>query len=147
MLLGFHLMENFNAPFLASNINEFWRRWHISLTSWCRAYVYTPVASGLREPIAGIFMSMVVIGLWHELSLRFLGWGLYHGAGIAVWTAVSRWRMALWPPASVPPPLAALGRMASVLLTFNFVVAGFAFAKEPSLGEALRAYRILMGLG
>jgi len=145
MLLGFQLMENFRAPFLAPNINEFWRRWHISLSSWCRQYVYLPVASVTRRPIAGIFLSMMVIGLWHEISLRFLAWGLYHGAGIAVWTALERWKPQAWTPASARA--AAIGRTASTLLTFNFVVVGFALTKEPNLSAAFTVFRIMLGLG
>lgn len=144
LLLGFHLMENFNAPFLAPNINEFWRRWHISLTSWCRSYIYTPVAAATRMPLAGIFLSMIVIGTWHEVSLRFIAWGLYHASGIAFWRALRRWR----PSALVSsPPAAAVVHAASVVLTFNFVVVGFVFAKEPTLDRALAAFGTLFGIG
>lgn len=145
LLLGFRLMENFRAPFLAPNISEFWRRWHISLSSWCRDYVYLPVASATRRPILGIFLSMMVIGLWHEISLRFLAWGLYHATGIAVSTAVERWKPAAW--SSAGGAFAPVGRAAATLLTFNFVVVGFAFAKEPTLGAAMAAYKTMLGLG
>ena len=144
LLLGFRLMENFRAPFLAPNINDFWRRWHISLSSWCRSYVYLPVAAVTRRPIAGILLSMIVIGLWHEMSVRFLAWGLYHGIGIAAWTTLERWKPGHWTLSSaVGAPLA---RALSTLLTFNFVVIGFAFAKEPSLGAAFAVYRTMLGL-
>ena len=82
-MAGFRLRENFDWPFLASDIAEFWRRWHISLALWCRDYVYTPVLAISRRPVMGVLAAMVVLGLWHELSLRYLLWGVYHGLGIA----------------------------------------------------------------
>ena len=144
LLLGFHVMENFRAPFLAPNINEFWRRWHISLTAWCRSYVYLPAVSLTRRPVVGVLLSMIAIGLWHELSLRFLVWGLYHGAGIAVRNAAFRWRPNAL--AKAPAPLAAASRGLSILLTFNFVICSFALTKEPTLGSALGVYQTMLGL-
>ncbi len=144
LLLGFRLVENFRAPFLAPNISEFWRRWHISLSAWCRAYVYLPVASITRQPAAGILSSMIVIGLWHELSLRFLAWGLYHGIGIVVQSAVTRWKPGAL--TGMPAPLAAATRLFGVLLTFNFVICSFALTKEPNLAAALGVYRTMLGL-
>ena len=85
LLTGFRVMENFNYPLTAPNINEFWNRWHISLSSWCKDYVYIPVASITRQPIWGIIFTMLVIGLWHELSMKYIIWGLFHGVGIAIW--------------------------------------------------------------
>src|SRR5690606_22484260 len=81
-LLGFRVMENFHYPFIAQNIGDFWKRWHISLSSWCRDYAYMPVWSRLRNGALAALASMLILGLWHELSWRYLAWGLYHGAGI-----------------------------------------------------------------
>ena len=83
-LLGFTIIENFDFPFLAVNIIDFWKRWHISLTSWCRDYIYTPMLSFTRKPFVSICFAMIVLGLWHEISLRYIFWGVYHAAGIAV---------------------------------------------------------------
>jgi alginate O-acetyltransferase complex protein AlgI len=85
MLLGFRVMENFNFPFLARNISDFWMRWHISLTSWCRDYVYMGVISATRQAWLAAISAMLVMGLWHEFSLRYLLWGIYHGVGIMIW--------------------------------------------------------------
>ena len=63
LIMGFRVIENFNFPFVARNINEFWNRWHISLSSWCRAYVFTPVASATRLPYVAIVASMLVLAL------------------------------------------------------------------------------------
>ncbi|MCC6502850.1 MAG: MBOAT family protein, partial [Deltaproteobacteria bacterium] len=90
MLLGFRIAENFNYPFLATNIGDFWRRWHISLSDWCRDYIYKLVLSVGRRPWAAVIASMLVLGVWHELSFRYLVWGVYHGAGIALWQGFQR---------------------------------------------------------
>ena len=84
-LAGFEIMENFKFPFLAKNINDFWSRWHISLTSWCREYVFQPSVSFTRKPLLSVALTMVILGLWHEISLRYILWGLYHAIGIALW--------------------------------------------------------------
>ena len=84
-LVGFEIMENFRFPFLACNINDFWKRWHISLTSWCRDYVYDPMVSITRKPFLSVCSAMIILGLWHELSIRYILWGVYHGVGITTW--------------------------------------------------------------
>jgi D-alanyl-lipoteichoic acid acyltransferase DltB (MBOAT superfamily) len=81
-MLGFELMVNFNAPYLATNPSDFWRRWHISFSSWIRDYVYIPLG-GSRGSYARVQANtvgaMVVSGLWHGASWNFALWGLYHG--------------------------------------------------------------------
>jgi D-alanyl-lipoteichoic acid acyltransferase DltB (MBOAT superfamily) len=89
-MAGYRAPENFDAPFFSANIREFWRRWHMSLTGWCREYIAAPITATTRRPYLAAAVTMVAIGIWHELSLRYLLWGLYHFAGIAVhrkWSA------------------------------------------------------------
>lgn len=80
-LFGFRLMQNFNHPYLSRNIAEFWRRWHISLTTWFRDYIYIPLG-GSRvsrgKVIRNTFIIFLVSGLWHGASWTFLAWGMYH---------------------------------------------------------------------
>ncbi len=83
-IMGFRIRENFDWPFLSRNIIEFWQKWHISLTSWCRDYVYLPAASLTRNPLGSILLAMIVLGLWHEFSMRYIFWGIYHALGIAI---------------------------------------------------------------
>ncbi len=81
-ILGFTLPENFKAPYLSKNIREFWRRWHISLSSWFRDYLYFPLGGSRRGVFCTVFNTLVVFalsGLWHGASLNFLVWGLIHG--------------------------------------------------------------------
>ena len=75
LLWGVKVMENFNAPFMATNMQSFWQRWHISLSSWCRDYVFQPVAGLTRNRWAALVSSMLVLALWHEISLRYVVWG------------------------------------------------------------------------
>lgn len=82
LLLGFRVMENFNFPFLASNMQEFWSKYHMSLTSFCRDYIYTPLASYFRKPMLGVIITMIIIALWHEITLPFLIWGSLQAFGI-----------------------------------------------------------------
>jgi len=135
MLLGYRIAENFNYPFLALNIGDFWRRWHISLSNWCRDYIYVMGLSVWRRPWAAVLASMLVLGVWHELSYRYLAWGVYHGAGIALWQGFQRVKPAL------PGFGSAGGRYiagaASYLLTMNFVILSFAITKEPDLFSGL----------
>lgn len=81
-MFGFHFLENFNYPYIACSIQEFWRRWHISLSSWFRDYLYIPLG-GNRKGTARTYFNLLLVfflcGLWHGASWTFVIWGLYHG--------------------------------------------------------------------
>jgi len=86
-LLGIKLPENFNWPYAATSIQEFWQRWHISLSSWIRDYVYIPLGGNRHGIVRKIFNGLVafaLVGLWHGPAWNFVIWGLYHGVGLAV---------------------------------------------------------------
>ncbi|MCR5673107.1 MAG: hypothetical protein K6F87_05270 [Lachnospiraceae bacterium] len=88
--LGFDIMQNFNLPYLAANPSEFWRRWHISLSSWLKDYVYIPLGGNRRgsfRTYINIFIVMVLSGLWHGSTVNFLIWGILHGLGQIVYRA------------------------------------------------------------
>ncbi len=81
-LFGIDLMENFNQPYLAQNPRDFWQRWHISLTTWLREYIYIPLGGnrkGIRQTYLNILIVFVLSGLWHGAGLTFIIWGLLHG--------------------------------------------------------------------
>lgn len=81
-MFGFRFLENFNYPYISKSITEFWRRWHISLSSWFRDYVYIPLGGsrhGLAKQIRNIFIVWLLTGIWHGASMNFLFWGLYFG--------------------------------------------------------------------
>jgi len=85
-IFGFRFHENFNYPYIATSLREFWRRWHISLSSWFRDYVYIPLGGNRVGPIrvyTNLFIVFVLTGFWHGASWNFLVWGLFHGIFLA----------------------------------------------------------------
>lgn len=140
LLLGYRVMENFNFPFLAHNINDFWNRWHISLSSWCKDYVYTPVASMSRKPILGILLTMLAIGLWHDISVKYVIWAFYHGAGIAIWHIYNNSNKSFL--LSKITGYHFLG----TLVTFHFVMYSFVIIQHETWENIWLSYKILLGL-
>lgn len=83
LMFGFHFDENFNYPYMAKSITEFWRRWHISLSTWFKEYVYIPLGgnrAGIVKQIRNIIIVWMLTGFWHGASWNFVAWGLYYGA-------------------------------------------------------------------
>lgn len=119
-LLGFQMPENFHWPLLSRNIGDFWRRWHMTLSGWCRDYVYTPALAAWRIPLLASAASMLVLGLWHAVSLHYVVWGLYHALGLTAWR---RFEM-VYAPVAARLPRAALVAWSGVAraLTLNFVM-------------------------
>jgi len=86
-LFGVELMHNFNQPYLAKTLTDFWRRWHISLSGWFRDYIYFPLGGGLNGNLFTTFNLLIVFalsGIWHGANWTFLLWGLWHGIGMVV---------------------------------------------------------------
>ena len=87
LLMGFELTLNFNAPYQSASLTEFWRRWHISLSSWLRDYLYIPLGGnrlGKIRTYVNLMLTMLLGGLWHGASWKFVAWGGLHGAGLAL---------------------------------------------------------------
>lgn len=125
-MLGFNIIENFNFPLTAKNIGDFWKRWHISLSSWCGDYVYTPIVSMTRKPFVAIFASMAILGLWHEVSLRYIAWAFVHVCAIYLWRKVSPFTQALAKRSHMHRLFC---ENAARLLTLHFVVFSFILVK------------------
>ena len=101
-MLGFHFPENFNFPYVAGSVTEFWRRWHISLSNWFRDYVFLPLEMATRHQLRpawrtalNLMLTMLLCGLWHGASWGFVLWGLYHGLFLALerqrtWTTLTQ---------------------------------------------------------
>ncbi len=146
LLLGIRVMENFDWPYFRRNISDFWRSWHISLSNWARDYVYFPVLGATRNPYLATLASFAFIGLWHEISPRYIVWGLYHGAGILVWRRFQSTKRRLRPGWADQPLARRAFALLSTLLTFHFVVFGLVIVNQPDFGAALGVYRkILFG--
>jgi alginate O-acetyltransferase complex protein AlgI len=81
-LFGLRIMENFNLPFLATNLQNFWQRWHMTLAHWCRTYIYMTMIGFTRNPYLAVFVTFTLMGLWHSASPHWVLWGMWHGAGL-----------------------------------------------------------------
>ena len=101
-MMGFTFPPNFNRPYTARSVTEFWRRWHMSLTTWFRDYLYRPLGgnrSGALRTYRNLFCVFILCGLWHGASWTFAAWGLYHGCLLVIERlGLSRPLAALWPP-------------------------------------------------
>ena len=89
LMMGVRIEENFDRPWAARNLIEFWTRWHMTLTRWCRDYVFQVVATASRSPFLGLAAGMLAMGLWHAASPYYLLWSVWQVAGIAA-TRVAR---------------------------------------------------------
>ena len=98
-IMGFRLMDNFLQPFTATTLAEFWRRWHVSLMTWFRDYLYAPVAGKTRtqrrRDIA-LFVVFLVTGLWHGAGWTFVLWGVYNGVYLLIEAKTKSWRDGFW---------------------------------------------------
>lgn len=144
-MVGYRIIENFDAPYLKPNISEFWKSWHISLSRWCREYIYAPVVAKTRNPALGAITTMIVIGLWHEISFRYLLWGLYHGLGIVVWQLThERLQRAV---SSLDEVSQRVVRIVSIIFTVHFVWFGFIILTTPSLSDIPARLAVFLGGG
>jgi alginate O-acetyltransferase complex protein AlgI len=143
-MLGFRIPPNFNAPYTAVHITDFWQRWHMTMSQWFRDYLFFPLSRALlrRSPsLEGaegvralcLVFTMIVIGLWHGTAWSFLAWGLFHGVLLAGHARLRRVR-----GLSIPV-------WASRALTFVAVLAGWVLLRSPSPGMATRLWGAMAG--
>lgn len=133
-LLGVRFPKNFDAPYTAHNIQDFWRRWHISLSTWLRDYLYIPLGGNRRgrfRTYVNLMITMLLGGLWHGASFTFVVWGGIHGVALALTRAYHEWRGAA--PPLLPKPL---GRVLGVIGTFHLVAAAWIFFRAETFGKA-----------
>jgi D-alanyl-lipoteichoic acid acyltransferase DltB (MBOAT superfamily) len=142
MLLGYRFPRNFNAPYTATNPQDFWRRWHISLSSWLRDYLYIPLG-GSRGTVwrtcVNLMITMLLGGLWHGAAWTFVIWGALHGFYLI---AHRGWSAIHWAP-MVRLRQTAAWRWASRLLLFHAVCLGWVFFRSPSFDIAFAMLRRL----
>lgn len=133
-LMGFHLPKNFDAPYRSLSLQEFWHRWHISLSTWLRDYLYIPLGGSRRgNRYVNLIVTMVIGGMWHGSNLGFIFWGFCHGVGLAVVHAWQRLGRALGLAGRrVPLVLLAPWRVVSWLLTLHVVVVLWVFFRAES---------------
>lgn len=90
-LFGLKIMENFNLPFLAKSLPDFWQRWHMTLANWVRTYVYMWILALTRNPYWAVIVAFTMMGLWHAASPHWAAWGLWHGVGLATFVFWQRY--------------------------------------------------------
>jgi D-alanyl-lipoteichoic acid acyltransferase DltB (MBOAT superfamily) len=145
-IMDCELMVNFRQPYFSASLTDFWRRWHISLSTWFRDYLYMPLGGSRKNPAAAarnVIIVFVVSGIWHGAAWTFIIWGALHGMGLVVerWfrnTAVKRYL------SDTLPALAAVLSRGWMLL---LVLAGWIFFRSESLTDAIGIFRHLGNLG
>ena len=129
-LMGFNLINNFQRPYLSTSITDFWRRWHISLSTWLKDYVYIPLGGSRCSKARNywnIFMTFLVSGIWHGANWTFVFWGILHG----VFQIIEK--MFGWQKVSTTNLPVRIGR---IFLTFAFVTIAWIFFRQPTIGDA-----------
>jgi D-alanyl-lipoteichoic acid acyltransferase DltB (MBOAT superfamily) len=133
LLLGFRLPLNFNSPYKALNITDFWHRWHISLSSWLRDYLYIPLGGnrkGLVRTYMNLLVTMLLGGLWHGANIRFVIWGAIHGVSLALHKV---WQH-FFPASKRQSPM--WKRFLEAFFTFHLVCLSWIFFRSDSLSKA-----------
>ena len=132
-LLGYRFQRNFDQPYRASSLRDFWRRWHISLSTWLRDYLYRPLGGnrhGRMRTYLNLALTMLLGGLWHGASIKFVVWGALHGGGLAV----ERWFVETFRPRE--RPLGALGHVLAIVAVFHFVCFCWIFFRAKDMEQA-----------
>jgi alginate O-acetyltransferase complex protein AlgI len=137
LMFGFRFVENFNHPYAARSITDFWRRWHLSLSTWFRDYLYIPLGGSRVGPVrtyANLLIVFLLCGLWHGAAWTFLAWGAFHGAFLIVERAGFTRR------------LAALPRIVQHLYALVALSFGWVLFRVETLGHAAAYWRAMVGL-
>ncbi len=141
-LLGFKIPINFNAPYTASNLREFWQRWHISLSTWLRDYLYIPLGGSRRghaHTCLALMATMLLGGLWHGAALTFVFWGLIHGLALVLTRVIQRTGI-----------LNSIGvgvrRGVGIFITFHVVCAAWIFFRSSSFDKAFEIFEALAAM-
>ena len=146
-LFGIRLMRNFDLPYFSRNIPEFWRRWHISLTTWFRDYVYIPLG-GNRGSKLKVFRNTLIVfltsGLWHGANYTFVAWGAYH-AFLFIPTILKGKRPLSTEPSTASRLIPGVLEFAKMALTFLLVTLGWILFRSESLGQAWDIFCLLPG--
>ncbi len=135
-MFNIELPLNFNSPYKALNIQDFWRRWHMTLSRWLRDYLYIPLGGNRKGPgrtYVNLFLTFLLGGFWHGAGWTFVAWGAMHGGGTAMhkWWSESGLRMPKW---------------LAWLITFNFVNFAWVFFRARSFDDALMVFEGMFGL-
>lgn len=151
MLFGYHIPINFNMPYIASNMSDFWRRWHVSLSTWLRDYLFIPLGGsrGTRLQVnRNLFLTMALGGLWHGASWNFVVWGVFHGLALIVHREFSMWKESTVALKNFldQKVVAFVWRYFSIFMTFQAVCIGWVFFRIQDIGLAWVMVRRMLTL-
>ena len=144
--MGVTLMENFRQPFLAPSVRDFWHRWHISLSSWFRDYLYIPLGGSHKGKGRAILNNLIVFlvsGLWHGAAWHYVAWGGLHGLYLTVGRLTIGARRRLWSALHIRED-GALRRACGTALTFAFVCFAFLIFRANSMSDAATLIRAML---
>jgi alginate O-acetyltransferase complex protein AlgI len=150
-LFGVDGPPNFNAPFTAVNLQDFWRRWHMSLTLWLTDYLFTPLSMALRDYggaglIGAVCLNMVIIGLWHGFTVNFLAFGVFHAIFLSATVLIlARRRRAVTKTKTSAPSDRPILRVVGAVLTFALVSLSMIFVYSPTWDKAVTALKQVLG--
>ncbi len=152
-IMGIKLPENFDAPYLKSDLTTFWNSWHITLTQWVRSYFFNPLTRALRSRsmampliiIIGQLGTMLLIGLWHGVTWNFVAWGLWHGVGLYIHNRYLDFMKPRLAALDERPQLKRLADSLGVLITFHYVALGWAWFALPDVELSIRVFQKLFG--
>ena len=131
---GYGIREDSNWPILASSLRDFWRRWHVSVAEWCMANVYVPILIGTRSVSLALFLTMLAMGVWHQLTWSWMLWAAHFTLGLLVANWMSRTIRV------ENAHLRVLGGVATRVLVLCFVISAHAFMQSDDVGVALKLY-------
>lgn len=144
LMMGFRFIENFNAPYISRSITEFWRRWHISLSTWLRDYLYIPLGGNRKGAVRtyiNLLLTMVLGGFWHGANWTFVIWGMWHGGIMAIERFVADRRQTGQKNAAARLKAVSLG----LVPTFLLVVVGWVMFRATSVHGAFDMYAGMLG--
>lgn len=157
ILFGITLPENFDRPYLKTNITAFWQSWHITLSNWVRFYVFSPLSRGLlrRQPrpsstvivLISQLATMIIIGLWHGVTVNFFIWGVWHGVGLWLHKQFSDRTRKRYNRLKQSPVKLRIWQFTAWALTFHFVMLGWVWFALPDVATAFHVFGGLFGVG
>jgi D-alanyl-lipoteichoic acid acyltransferase DltB (MBOAT superfamily) len=142
-IMGFNVLPNFNKPFLAQNVTDFWRRWHMTLSGWLNEYVFYPLSFTFRKfkingVIIAVLITFFISGIWHGPSWNYILWGLSHGIAIAFTLSTDSIRTKI--SKSIPKWIY---KFLSILITFHFLAFSMVLFRAPDLTSAWKVYTLI----
>lgn len=137
--MGFDLMKNFDSPYLSKSITEFWRRWHISLSTWFRDYVYIPLGgsrNGKYRTYYNLFIVFLVSGLWHGAAMTFVIWGVIHGVIIVIEKAIFKSKEKVFSLLNIDKSILS-NKLIFIMITFTIVCFAWVFFRANSFADSI----------